>query len=114
MPGPNLLGSSAQLQNSLNTIRSRFDLLRDFAGIMRPLMTAVDLQPGTGRSYNRVNYGRALASQLTDGQDMIQQQDLSDANTSFTPNEIGVQLILPRTTLRRSADRNLETNAAMI
>ncbi len=114
MPGPNLLGSTAQLQNSLNTIRMRFDLLRDFAGIMRPYMTNVDLVAGTGRSYTRVNYGRLTATQLTDGQDMIQQQDLSDALSTYTPNEIGVQVILPRTTLRRSADRNLESNVAMM
>lgn len=114
MPGPNQLGSTAQLRNSLATIISRFDTLRDYAGIMRPLMTQVSLQEGKGRSYNRTNYGRAVAQSITDGVDMQQQQDLSDAGTSYSPNMVGVQILLIKPTWRRSADPDFEGNVAKI
>ncbi len=114
MPGPNQVGSTAQLRNSLNTIISRFDTLRDYSGCMRPLMTELPLKEHTGRSVVRTNYGRVLAQSLTDGMDMQQQQDLSDASTTYTPNEVGVQVILLKTTNRRSADTDLEGRTAQI
>lgn len=70
------------------------------------------LEAGKGHSVNVVNYGRVTALDLSDGVDMVQAQALADANTAYTPDEIGVQVILPGSTLRRSADRSLMTRTA--
>ena len=108
MPGVILAGSTGQaLDVSLATILSEFRLLRDFSGVMRSTATKMTLQPHEGVSKHITNYGRVIAYNLSDGVDMAQAQDLSDARTSFTPGEVGVQVILGGRTITRVADPDL-------
>lgn len=102
--GDNLAGSGQTLDSSLNTIYSEFLLLRDETGVCRRVSTPMPLAPHTGASKNVLNYSRLSAYALQDGVDMAQGQTLADANTAYTPAEVGVQVILPKSTLRRVAD----------
>lgn len=103
----NLAGSSQALDSSLNTIYTEFRMLRDETGVARKCATPMPLMPHTGSSKNVLNYGRQVAYNLTDGVDMAQGQSLADTNTQYTPSEVGVQMILPKSTLRRVADPDL-------
>lgn len=103
----NLAGGGQALDSSLNTIYSEFLLLRDEKGVCRKCATHHSLKAHQGASKNILNYGRLAAYNLSDGVDMVQAQSLSDSNTAVTPSEVGVQLILPKTTLRRVADPEL-------
>lgn len=108
----NLLGSGEALDDGLNTIISEFRLLTQEEQVIRPTASPLKLEPGKGRNVNVVNYGRVRAFDLQDGVDMVQAQRLADANNQYTPDEIGVQVILPGSTLRRSADRSLLSRTA--
>lgn len=107
MPVDNLLGTEQALDNSLNTILSEFKTLRDETGVFRSTATRMDLKPHEGRSKNVNNYNRVLAFGLDDGVDMQQGQSLADTTTTYTPNEVGVQVLLPGSTMRRIADPDL-------
>lgn len=109
------VGSTGTLgTTALDTIISDFYLLRDDAGCIRPLMTNITLVEHSGRSYVRNNYGRVVALSLTDLVDMDQQQDLSNAQTTVSPNEVGVQVVLANTAIRRAADPDLFGRTARI
>lgn len=103
----NLLGSDEALDGSLNTILSEFKLLRDETGVFRSCSTMMKLQPHEGRSKNVNNYNRVMAFDLADGVDMQQAQQLADTTTSYSPGEVGVQVVLPGSTMRRAADPDL-------
>ena len=103
----NLAGTGQALDTSLPTIYTEFRLLRDATGVARKCATKMKLDPHTGTSKNVLNYGRLLAYSLSDGVDMAQAQALADTNTAYTPAEVGVQVLLPWTTLRRVADPSL-------
>jgi hypothetical protein len=105
--GNNLAGTGQALDSSLNTIFAEFRMLRDEMGVMRKLATRSDLAPHQGTTKNILNYGRLQAFDLEDGMDMVQHQTLSDTNTAYTPAEVGLQVILPKSTLRRVADPDL-------
>lgn len=107
MASPNLAGSGQALDVSLPTIYEEFRLIREDTGICRKTAFNLPLKPHTGVSKHIINYGRLTAYDLADGVDMVQHQNLADTLTSFTPSEVGVQVILPRTTLRRIADSDL-------
>ena len=107
MPAINLAGSGQALDTSIPTIYEEFRLIRDETGVCRAAAFAMPMKPHTGTTKNIINYGRLVGYDLADGVDMVQHQNLSDTLTSFTPGEVGVQLILPRTTLRRIADPDL-------
>ena len=107
VPGINLAGTGEALDTSLPTIYSEFKMLRDETGVCRKVSTKVTLPPHSGRSKNILNYGRLEAFDLDDGVDMVQAQTLADTNTAFTPNEVGLQVVIPKTTLRRIADPDL-------
>jgi hypothetical protein len=106
MPG-NLLGDQQALDSSLNTIISEFNLLRDESGVFRSTATMMTLKPHEGRSKLVNNYNRVVAFDLADGVDMQQQQQLADTTTTYTPGEVGVQVLLPGSTMRRIADPDL-------
>ena len=106
MPG-NLAGTGEALDNSLNTIFSEFKTLRDETGVFRSTATRMDLKPHEGRSKNVNNYNRVVAFDLADGVDMQQAQQLADTTTTYTPAEVGVQVLLPGSTMRRVADTDL-------
>lgn len=108
----NLLGTGEALDASLNTIIAEFYTLAEETAVIKPTATGLTLKPGEGRSKNLNNYGRVVASALNDGVDMVQAQALADTTTSYSPAEVGVQVILPGSTLRRSADRQLMTNTS--
>ena len=103
----NLAGTGEALDSSLNTIYSEFKLLRDESGTFRSTATTLKLQPHEGRSKNVNNYNRAVAFDLADGVDMQQAQQLADTTTSYSPGEVGVQVLLPGSTMRRVADPDL-------
>ena len=103
----NLAGSGEALDGSLNTIFSEFKTLRDETGVFRSTATRMDLKEHEGRSKNVNNYNRVVAFDLADGVDMQQAQQLADTTTTYTPNEVGVQVLLPGSTMRRIADPDL-------
>ena len=103
----NLAGTGQALDTSLNTIFSEFKLLRDETGVFRSIATRFDLKPHEGTSKNILNYNRVVAFNLDDGVDMQQAQQLADTNTVYTPGEVGVQVMLPGSTMRRVADPDL-------
>jgi hypothetical protein len=103
----NLAGSGQALDSSLNTIYTEFRLLRDETGVARKCATHMKLGPHQGATKNVLNYGRLRAYALQDGVDMAQGQSLADQNTAYTPSEVGVQVVLPKSTLRRVADPQL-------
>ena len=103
----NLAGTGEALDNSLNTILSEFNLLRDETGVFRSIATKMELKPHEGRSKNVNNYNRVVAFDLADGVDMQQAQQLADTTTTYTPGEVGVQVLLPGSTMRRVADPDL-------
>ena len=105
----NLAGTGQALDSSLNTIYSEFKLLRDESGVFRSVATRMDLRPHEGRSKNVNNYNRVVAFDLADGVDMQQAQQLADTTTTYTPGEVGVQVMLPGSTMRRVADPDLLT-----
>lgn len=103
----NLAGAGEALDSSLNTIYSEFRLLRDATGVFRSTATMLKLKPHEGASKNVNNYNRVLALDLADGVDMQQAQQLADTTTTYTPGEVGVQVLLPGSTMRRVADPDL-------
>ena len=103
----NLAGTGQALDSSLNTIYSEFKLLRDETGVFRSCATVYKLLPHEGRSKNVNNYNRVTAFDLADGVDMQQAQQLADTTTSYSPGEVGVQVLLPGSTMRRVADPDL-------
>lgn len=107
MAGKNLAGSGENLDASLNTIISSFKLLRDADGKMRRMATPYTLEPNTGTSKIVLNYGRVTAYRQAAGVDTAQAQALSDTQTPYTPYEVAVQVVLPGSTLRQVADRDL-------
>jgi len=110
----NLVGNSEALDNSLNTIIAEFRLLAQESAVIRPTARSFQLRPHTGTSYNITNYNRVTASDLSDGVDMTQAQQLADDATSYTPSEVGGQVILSGSALRRSADARLEANTVQM
>jgi len=103
----NLAGTGEALDSSLNTIYSVFKILRDETGVFRSTATRMDLMPHEGASKNVNNYNRVVAFDLADGVDMQQAQQLADTTTTYTPGEVGVQVLLPGSTMRRVADPDL-------
>ena len=107
-------GSTAALQTSLPTIYSEFLLLRDYTGVIRSTATMMTLKPHEGTTKNIINYSRVQAFNLTDGVDINQAQTLSDTKTSFTPGEVGVQVILGGRTMTRIQDPDLLSRTGRI
>ena len=103
----NLAGVGEALDSSLNTIYTEFKLRRDETGVFRSVATPLKLLPHEGRSKNVNNYNRVVAYDLADAVDMLQAQQLADTTTTYTPGEVGVQVILPGSTMRRVADPDL-------
>jgi hypothetical protein len=81
---------------------------------MRKLSTPMPLKPHEGTSKHIVTYGGVQAYRLTDGVDMQQGQQISQSVSSYTPSEVGVQLLMAKSTLRRSPDPELQRRAGRI
>ncbi len=107
-----MAGTGQALDVSLPTIIGSFALLRDATGVFRSCAEMNTLQKHTGTSWIRNNYGRVLAFNLDEAADMTQGQTLADQNTVITPSEVGAQVVLPGSTLRRIQDAQLETRVA--
>lgn len=103
----NLAGANENLSHSLPTIYAQFRLLRDELGVCRNNATQLTLEPGTGTSYILNNYNRVKTYQLQDGVPMNQAQAITDASTTVTPIENGVQVLIANTTVRRVNDPDL-------
>ncbi len=108
----NLAGPGQALDVSLPTIISQFMLLRDVTGVFRNSAESNELKRHTGTSWIRNNYGRVIAYDLDEAADMNQAQSLSDQATVITPAEVGAQVVIPGSTLRRVADASLESRVA--
>lgn len=108
----NLAGPGQALDVSLPTIILQFKLLRDVTGVFRSTAESNNLTPHTGISWIRNNYGRVVAYNLDEAADMNQAQTLVDQATTATPAEVGAQVVLPGSTLRRVADAGLEGRVA--
>lgn len=87
-------------------------LLRDVTGVFRNSAESNPLKRHSGTSWIRNNYGRVVAYNLDEAADMNQAQTLSDSATVITPAEVGAQVTIPGSTLRRIADASLETRVA--
>ena len=107
-----MAGTGQALDVSLPTVISQFELLRDVTGVFRNSAESNPLKRHSGVSWIRNNYGRAIAYDLDEAADMNQAQTLSDAATTITPAEVGAQITIPGSTLRRIADASLETRVA--
>ena len=105
--GAVLAGTNQSLDGSLATIFSAFKILRDETGVFRSCATDMKLNPHEGVSKNVNNYNRVIAFTLADGVDMAQGQQLADTTTTYTPGEVGVQVVLAGSTMRRVADPDL-------
>lgn len=110
--GLNLAGAGQALDVSLPTIISEFMLKRDVTGVFRNSAESNPLRRNTGTSWIRNEYGRVVAYGLDEAADMNQAQTLSDFATTITPAEVGAQVVIPGSTLRRIADSSLETRVA--
>ena len=110
MPGLNLLGTGEALDASLNTIISEFYLTRDEEVMLKKLARQHELREHSGRSYVLNTYSRVTARDLSDGVDITEGQDLADAQSTYSPAEVGLKVIVPRTTVRRIADPSLMEN----
>ena len=107
MPGPQLAGAGEALDASLNTVITEFKMVRDEMATLKKFTTRYILQPHSGRSKELLTYGRLIARDLSDGVDITEAQDLSDARSTYSPSEVGLKVIIPRTTVRRVADPDL-------
>lgn len=110
----NLAGANENLSHSLNTVISEFRLLRDYIGVVRNHCTVIPLEPHTGLSKIIEHYGRVTAYSLANGQPMNQAQALADFQDAYSPAEVGVQVLLANTTVRRVADPNLYSRVGRI
>ena len=113
VPGITLLGT-AQALDLIPTIYGEFLTLRDASGVMRSCATDMPLMPHTGPTKNILNYGRVVAFNVADGVDGSQAQTLADANTTATPGEVLVQVLLAGSTMRRAPDTALLTRTGRI
>ena len=109
-----LLGSSQALDQSVNTIISEFRLLQDEKEVMRQISRNIPLKAGQGPTVYIDNYSRVQALAVADGADVANAQALADAQTTGSPGEIAVQVVIAGSAIRRSADRSLTGNTAKI
>ena len=107
-----LLGSAQALDNSVNTIISEHRLLQDEKEVMRKISRTIPLKPGTGPTVYINNYSRLQAYAVADGQDVANAQALADAQTTGTPSQVAVQVVIAGSTIRRGADREIHANTA--
>src|SRR3990172_3428407 len=98
MAGETLLGSSQALDQSVNTIIKEFRLLQDEKEVMRRITREVPLKEGTGPTVYIDNYARVTALGVADGADVANAQQLADAQTTGTPSEVAVQVVLAGST----------------
>lgn len=108
----NLAGSGQNLDGSLPTLYSEFNLLYDAMGVAKSCATLLKLKPHEGASKNINNYGRVVAYDVSNGVDITQAQDLSDSTTSYTPGDVAVQVILSRQTMEQIQDPDIEGRTA--
>ena len=106
VPGMTLYGTNQAL-DSLVTIQSEFDILRDATGVCRSCARSLPLLPHQGTAKNVLNYNRVSAFAVADGVDIAQAQTLADTTTSYSPGEVAVQVTLAGSAMRRSPDPEL-------
>lgn len=109
-----LLGAGEALQSSVNTIISEFHLTREWGSVVRSTARKMTLNPHEGRSKHITTYDGVTAFDLADGVDLVQAQTVTDNPNVYSPDEVGVQVIVAGSTLRRSADKQLRRNTATI
>lgn len=100
----NLLGVGQPLDSALNLTVAEFAVTSEELPLFRSLATENTLIEHSGRSYSMNEYGTVTAFGLTDGVDLTLAQTISDTQTQFTPNEVGLKMVIPKTSVRRNAD----------
>lgn len=103
-------GVQTAASNQLDTIISQFNLQVQELGTLKPLATNLKLRPHEGTGKNVDMWQVLAAYSLTDGIDMSQAQALATTQTTYTPAEIGVQVVVADTMIRRVADASLLQN----
>ncbi len=113
MPGPTIV-ATGQALDLFNTMYGEFELLNDVLGVAKKTATHYKLRPQEGPTKHIMNYGRVSAYSLSDGVDYGQAQALSDADTTASPGEVGVLIILAGRSISRSPDADLAKRAGRI
>lgn len=108
--GVTTVGPNAALDASVATVISVFKLLEDEAPVMVDRATQMSLRPGEGPTKYVDNYGRVVAVGIADGLDIANAQQLADTQSSYSPSEIAVQVVISGRSLTRTADRAIMAN----
>ena len=95
------LSASAQFANTFPRLILETKLTLSQIGAMKQAVTTIPLEPGNGLQIHIPTWTQPTAYTLTEGIDMAQAQQISDADFSVTVAEnAGVQVILTRLAMR--------------
>ena len=109
-PNVSLAGTGEALDESLNRIISEFKLREYETQVARSTATQLRLRPGEGSQKEIRTYGKLTGFDVPDGVDLAFAQQLSDSADAYAPGEVGVQVVLAGSLLRRTADRQIMAN----
>lgn len=83
----------AQLDNMRRTMIAEAQLVQEHKEVMAKLVATRRLPKQQGTTYNMPYLGAITAASLTDGVEFDSPQQITDTNVSFTPAEVGVQVL---------------------
>lgn len=83
----------AQIDNMRRTMIAEAQLVQEHKGVMDKLVATRRLPKNMGTTYNMPYLGAITATSLTDGVEFDSPQQITDTNVSFTPAEVGVQVL---------------------
>ena len=83
----------AQLDNMRRTMIAEAQLVQEHKEVMARLVATKRLPKNMGTTYNMPYLGAITAASLTDGVELDSPQQITDTNVSFTPAEVGVQVL---------------------
>jgi hypothetical protein len=101
-----ILVPSADLDESIQTMITEFRLAAEYdVQQTKKLAVNMNLEPhkGTHKIINKLT-SHFKARDLTYGEDILQTEYMTDEQFSWTPNEVGLKVIIPDLTLRRIGD----------
>ena len=100
--------TTAELGDTIPTIREEAQFTRQFKAVMRPLCWTI--RKGKGSNINVPYWGEFTADALTEGVDMTQSKTMVDTNVQIVPGEVGLKGILTDTVIE---DDNEDLKRAM-
>lgn len=83
----------SQLDNLRRTFIAEAQLLQEHKGVMDKLVATRKLPKNQGLSLNMPYLSNLTAYSLTDGAELDAPQQITDTNVSFTPAEVGLQVM---------------------